>query len=85
MQPKPVCVGKVTHFFSRIQVVVVKLKGPLRVGNQVHIKGKTTNFKQKIRSIQIESVDVPAARKGQLVGLKVDKKAKEGDEVFLLS
>ena len=78
-----VCIGEVTHFFSRIQVIVLKMnKGKLLVGDQIHITGRTTDFVQKVKSLQIESVDVNSAKKGQLVGLKVGKKAKPGDQVF---
>jgi len=78
-----ICIGEVTHFFSRIQVIVLKMnKGKLLVGDQIHIAGRTTDFIQKVKSLQIESVDVKSAKKGQLVGLKVAKKAKPGDQVF---
>jgi len=78
-----ICIGEVTHFFSRIQVIVLKMnRGKLLVGDQIHITGRTTDFVQKVKSLQIESVDVKSAKKGQLVGLKVAKKAKPGDRVF---
>jgi len=78
-----ICIGEVTHFFSRIQVIVLKMnKGKILVGDQIHIVGRTTDFVQKVKSLQIESVDVKSAKKGQLVGLKVAKKAKPGDQVF---
>jgi len=76
-------IGDITHFFSRIQVVVVKItKDKLDVGDKIHIKGRSTDFTQKVDSLQIESVDVTVVKKGQLAGLKVKKKAKEGDQVF---
>lgn len=76
-------VGEITHFFSRIQVVVIKMtKAEIVVGDRLRIQGKATNFIQKVRSLQIESVDVKKARKGQLVGLKVESQAKVGDKVF---
>lgn len=75
-------VGEITHFFSRIQVVVVKMnKGILRVGDTIQIKGKRADFTQRVSSMQVESVDVKAARKGQLIGLKVEKPADVGDKV----
>ena len=77
--------GVVTHYFSRIEVVVVELtKAGLKVGDTIRIKGKTTDFAQKVKSLQIESVDVSSAKKGALVGLKVVRAAKEGDKVFLV-
>lgn len=76
-------VGRVTHFFDRIQVCVIELthRG-LKKGETVTILGKANPLIQKITSMQIESVDVAHARKGQLIGLKVEKLVKVGDEVF---
>ena len=76
-------IGDVTHFFGKIQVVVLKVtKGVLFVNDQIHVKGKSTDFHQKVQSLQIESVDVKLAKPGQLVGLKVDKPAQVGDKIF---
>ncbi len=85
IEPQGIIVGEITHFFSRIQVVVIKItKGSLKVGDRIQIKGRRTNFNQIVESIQIESVDVKEARQGQLIGLKAKKKAREGDKVFKL-
>ncbi len=76
-------VGEVTHFFPKIQVIVLKMeKAKLKLGDTIHLKGPQTDFKQRIDSLQIESRDVKSAKKGQLVGLKVKKKAKIGDKCF---
>ena len=81
-----ILVGEITHYFARIQVVVVKItKGEINVGERIHIKGKKSDFIQKISSLQIESVDVKSAKKGQLVGLKVEKQAEVGDKVYRIS
>lgn len=84
-EPAGVLVGVVTHYFSKIMVVVVKMtQGTLTVGNRVRIKGRTNDFTQKVSSLQIESRDVKIAPKGQLVGLKVVRPVKPGDRVFKL-
>ncbi len=85
MQPEGLLVGEVTHYFSRIQVIVVKItRESIKVADTLLIKGKLSNFKQSVKSLQIESVDVKRAKKGQLVGLKVDREARVGDKVFKL-
>ena len=56
--------------------------GPIAVGEKVLISGKETRFIQSIQSLQIESVNVERARKGQQVGLKTHTPAKAGDKVF---
>ena len=76
-------VGMVTHYFSRIKVIVVKMTGArLKAGDKIHLVGKKTNFFQKVDSMQVESVDVREAKKGQLIGLKVRKEPRIGDKVF---
>ncbi len=82
---REILIGEVTHFFSKIQVIVLKMTGgSLKVGDQIHVKGRGCDFVQKVDSLQIESVDVKLARKGQLVGLKVDISTKVGSKVFRL-
>ncbi|MGE0269132.1 MAG: hypothetical protein AB7S78_11840 [Candidatus Omnitrophota bacterium] len=79
-------VGSVTHYFSKINVVVLKIeKLELKIGDKINIKGKVTDFIQKVNSLQIESVDVKVAKRGQLVGLKVSKSVQVGDKCYKLS
>src|SRR5688572_19080481 len=53
-------IGVVTHYFSNISVAVIKIEsGRLRVGNTIHIRGHTTDFKQRIDSLQVEHKPVP--------------------------
>lgn len=59
-------------------------KGNLAVGDKVRIHGKSTDFIQTVRLMQIESVDVRSARRGQLIGLKVERGAKVGDKLYKL-
>ena len=76
-------IGEVTHFFSRIGVCVIKItRGEIHVGDQIEIKGHTTHFTQKVQSLQIENSEVKTARPGQLVGLKINKKARTNDRVY---
>jgi hypothetical protein len=76
-------VGVITHYFGRIKVCVVKLtQGTVLIGDKLTIRGVKTKFVQKVWSMQIESNDVKVARKGQLIGLKVDKLVAVGDKVY---
>ena len=68
---------------SSLSVSVVEITdGELAVGDKIHIKGHTTDFEQEVNSIQIEHAPVEKAEKGQTIGLKVNEKAREGDEVY---
>ena len=77
-------IGKITHYFDKINVAIVELSGALKVGDRVHIKGSSTDFEQDISSIQIEHENMKKAKKGDAIGLKVDEKVREGDEVLIM-
>lgn len=79
-------IGEITHYFSKIKVAVVKVSAiGLKLGDNINIKGSSTDLVQKVDSMQIESVDVKSAQKGQLVGLKLKKPARVGDKVYKVS
>jgi len=75
-------IGHVTHFFSKISVVVVELMLPLSVGDRILVKGPSTDFEQSVESMQIEGKSIPRAEGGQSIGLKVVQPAKEKDVVY---
>ncbi len=77
-------IGKVTHYYGKIGVGIVELSGNLKVGDKIHLKGHSTDFEQEVDSIQVEHENVDSAKKGEVIGLKVKDKIKEGDEVYLI-
>ena len=72
----------VDHYFGKIAVAAIKVKAPIKVGDIIHIQGHTTDFVQKIDSIQIEHQSVPAAKKGDDIGIKVKGHVREHDVVY---
>lgn len=79
-------VGTVTHFYSHLMVAVVKVDaGMLREGDNIHIKGHTTDFRQRAGSLELDHVHVPMAKVGESVGLKVIDHAREHDVVYLVN
>lgn len=76
--------GEVTHFFPHVSAAVIKLSGPLKVGDMIQIKGHTTDFKQSVDSMQIEHVPVNEAKKGDEIGLKVKDRVRIGDTAYIL-
>lgn len=76
-------IGKITHYYGSIGVGIIELSGNLKVGDTIHVKGKTGEFEQPVDSIQIEHKPVDSAGKGDVVGVKMAQKVKEGDEVYL--
>lgn len=63
--------GKIDHYFDKISVAAAKVKAPFKVGDVIHIKGHTTDFFQKVESMQIEHQLVTKVKKGDDVGIKV--------------
>lgn len=78
-------IGKVTHYYNKINVAVVKLSAPLALGDKVKISGHDKEFIQEIISIEIEHEQVQKAKKGEVIGLKVDKEVKEGDIFYSIT
>ena len=76
-------IGEVTHFYSHINVAVVKLSGKVKKGDKIKIKGHTTSLEQKIESMQMDHKDITGAKKGQEIGLKVKDRVREQDKVFM--
>jgi hypothetical protein len=75
--------GEITHYFDRIKVAVVKINlGTVLIGDRLTVVGAKYKFVQKIWSMQIESQDVKVAKKGQLIGIKVDRLVTVGDIVY---
>lgn len=76
-------IGKITHYFSNIEVAVIGLSAPLKEGDTIRvIGGENTDFTQAVKSMQIEHEEVKSAKKGDSVGLKVQEKVHEGYKVF---
>lgn len=77
-------VGKVTHYFTHLKVAIVDLSGTLKKGDKIHVKGATSDFTQKVASMQIEHKAVEEAKKGKSIGMKVKEHVREHDAVFLV-
>jgi len=76
----------VTHFFAHVKAGVIKLKkGTLAAGDTIYFKGHTTDFEQKVSTIQINHKPIDRAKKGQEVGLKIKSKIRHGDKVYKIT
>ena len=80
-------IGKVASYFSKIGVAAIDItKGVLKVGDKIHIRGHTTDvelpFEQIVESIQIEHQNVPEAKPGDSIGIKVKDKVRDHDIVY---
>jgi translation elongation factor EF-1alpha len=77
--------GKITHYFGKISVAVIKLTGTLKVGDSIKVKTHAGEFTQKVDSMQVDKKSLASAVAGNEVGLKVAQPVKEGDIVYKVS
>jgi len=75
-------VGKIDHYFTKLEVGIIKLSGTLKIGDKIKIKGATTDFEQTVESMRIEQDKIEEAKKGKSVGIKVKDKVRQNDVVY---
>jgi hypothetical protein len=77
-------IGAVTHYFSHLSVAVVKLDPgtTLRVGDKIHVRGHTSDFGQRVESLQVGHAPVNEVGPNDDFGLKVIEHAREHDVVY---
>jgi len=75
-------IGKVSDFFARPVVAGIELTAPLKTGDRIHIKGHTTDLEMSVQSMQIDNVEVAAAKAGDAIGIKVTDRVRRGDVVY---
>ena len=79
-------IGTVTHYYNHIHVAGVSITdGELHEGDIIHVKGYTSDFEQKVRSMQIDHKVVNTARRGDQIGLSVIEHAREHDTVYTVT
>jgi hypothetical protein len=78
--PKPI--GKVTHYYDRIGVGIVKLAAAIKLGEVLRFHGKHGEFIQTVSSLQFDHKPITKGAKGKDVGIKVNKPVFEDDFVF---
>jgi putative protease len=84
-ESEEVLVGEVIHYFRKVKAAVVKVKeNKVAVGDSIRVKGNTTDFTEKIKSMQIDHEIVNSASKGKEVAIQMKKKTRRGDRVFVL-
>lgn len=75
-------IGQMTHYYSKLGVGIIELSDTLKAGDKIKIKGHSTDIEQTVDSIQVDHKDVPEAKKGDVIGIKVNDKIREGDKVY---
>ena len=76
-------IGIVTHYYGNVSVAVVKLESAtLPVGDTIHIRGHTSDFAQRVESLQIGHAQVSEVGPNDDFGLKVIAHVREHDVVY---
>lgn len=76
-------IGEVTHYFPHVNAAaVLLLKDGLKIGDKIYIKGHTSDFKEKVESMQLDHVTIQEGKKAQEIGLKVKSRVRIGDSVY---
>ena len=75
--------GQKTILEATRQVATIRLEsGTLRVGDVIHIRGHTTDFSQRVESLEVNHAPATEVGPGDDFGLKVVEHAREHDVVF---
>jgi len=78
-------IGIVTHYYGNPMVAIVKLEaGTLRIGDSIHIRGHTSDFSQRVESLQVEHAAVNEVGPNDDFGMKVVQHVREHDVVYKL-
>lgn len=77
-------IGKVTHYYGKIGVAVVKLTGSLRLGDLVKFRSGKREVKEAVVEMQVDHKDIPIAEAGTEVGVKVHDPVEPGSDVTKL-
>lgn len=75
-------VGRVNKFFGKVSVAAVDVTDSIKVGDELHFKGATTDFNLEIDSMEMDRNPIEEAKPGDLVGIKVPERVRPGDKVY---
>ena len=72
-------IGTVTHYYNHIHVAGVAI-----TDGELH-KGHTSDFEQKVESMEIDHKAIDTAKPGDQIGLSVVEHAREHDTVYMVT
>jgi translation elongation factor EF-Tu-like GTPase len=78
-------IGTVADFFAHPVVAGIELTGVLKVGDNIRIKGHTTDIEMTVSSMQINNAAVTEAKAGDSIGVKVRDRVRNGDKVYKIT
>lgn len=75
-------IGRVTHYYNHLNVAVMRLTDSLKLGDKIHILGHSTDFTQRVGSMEVTHHAVVWVRPGDDVAIKVIEPVHEHDAVY---
>ena len=79
-------VAVIVKFFAKPSVAALEvINGTIRKGDLLKYKGHTTDFTEEIASMEIDNQPMDEVKAGDLVGVKVKERVREGDKVYKVS
>ena len=78
-------VGKILHYFSKINVATIKLVSSLKVGDKIVVIGNATGItKTEVKSMESKKKTIKRGKKGDEIGIKLPFLARKNDEVYVI-
>lgn len=75
-------VGKIFHYYPKINVATIKLVSELKLGDKIIVIGKTTGITHsKIQRIEINNKTVESGKKGEEIAIKLPL-VRKNEEVY---
>jgi len=76
-------VGVIVKFFAKPGVAAIEVRsGSIKNGDLLRFKGHTTDFTEKVGSMEIDNQPIEEATAGNIVGIKVKERVRENDKVY---
>lgn len=75
-------IGKVTHYYNHLGVAALSLVEGLKLGDRIHILGHTTDFTQRVTSMESNHHAVLWVKPGDDMALKVALPVHVHDAVY---
>jgi putative protease len=76
-------VGVVVKFFAKPSVAAIEVSGAgIKKGDTLRFTGHTTDFTDAVLSMELDNQPIEEAKVGDLIGIKVKDRVREGDKVY---
>ena len=76
-------VGMVVKFFAKPSVAAIEVSGAgIKKGDALRYQGHTTDFTDTVSSMELDNKPIEEARAGDLIGIRVKDRVREGDKVY---